>query len=109
MDAGDQTRDRVTCIHCICVWNQLLEQYLHPIGSSDNPREYVEGQVSQQMVCRLGREHNTCAVIGDINGRLSAKGTVARLLILALMGSKEWIPFLQTAVTETQLHPVRTY
>jgi hypothetical protein len=30
-------------------------------------------------------------------------------LILDLMCSKGWIPFLKTAVTETHLHPVRTY
>ena len=91
------------------LWNQLMEQYLHPTGSSDNPREYVEGQVSQQMVRRLGREHNTCAIIGDFNGRLNANDPGTGPLLLDLMCSKGWIPFLQTAVTETQLHPVRTY
>ena len=91
------------------LWNQLLEQYLRPIGSSDNPREYVEGQVSQQMVRRLGKEHNTCAIIGDFNGRLSTKDPGAGPVILDLMCSKGWIPFLHTALTETQLHPVRTY
>ena len=91
------------------LWNQLLEQYLHPIGSSDNPREYVEGQVSQQMVPRLGKEHNTCAIIGDFNGRLSANVLDAMPIILDLMCSKGWIPLLHTAVTDTQLHPVRTY
>jgi hypothetical protein len=64
------------------LWNQLLEQYQHPIGSSDNPREYVEGQVSQQMVRRLGREHNTCAIIGDFNGRLKSNDPGAGPLIL---------------------------
>ena len=61
------------------------------------------------MVCRLGREHNTCAIIGDFNGRLKSNDPGAGSLILDLMCSKGWIPFLQTAVTETQLHPVRTY
>ena len=91
------------------LWNQLLEQYLRPIGSSDNPREYVEGQVSQQMVRRLGKEHNTCAIIADFNGRLSANEPGAGPIILDLMCSKGWIPFLHTAATETQLHPVRMY
>ena len=37
------------------LWNQLLEQYLLPNGLQENPREYVEGHISQQMVRRLGK------------------------------------------------------
>jgi hypothetical protein len=45
----------------------------------------------------------------DFNGRLNVNDPGAGPLILDLMSSKGWIPFLQTAVTETQLYPVRTY
>ena len=51
------------------LWNQLLDQYLQPNGLQENPREYVEGQISQQMVRRLGKERNTCALIGDCKNR----------------------------------------
>ena len=79
------------------LWNQLLDQYLHPNGIRDNPREYVEGQISQQTVRRLGKERNTCAIIGDFNGRLTQQEPGAGPVILDLMCGKRWIPFLHTA------------
>ena len=68
--------------------NQLLDQYLQPNGLQENPREYVEGQISQQMVRRLGKERNTCALIGDFNGRLTQQEPGAGPVILDLMCGK---------------------
>ena len=92
MRAGEQTSEASGSL-----WNQLLDQYLQPIGLQENPREYVEGQISQQMVRRLGKERNTCALIGDFNGRLTQQEPGAGPVILDLMCGKGWIPFLHTA------------
>jgi hypothetical protein len=50
------------------------------------------------MVRRLGKERNTCALIGDFNGRLTDSEPGAGPVILDLMCGKGWIPFLHTAV-----------
>jgi hypothetical protein len=62
MRAGGRTSEAAGSL-----WTQILEQYLQPNGIQENPREYVESQISQQMVRRLGKKRNTCAVIGDLN------------------------------------------
>jgi hypothetical protein len=61
------------------------------------------------MVRCLGNERNTCAIIGDFNGRLSANDPGAGPITLDRMCIKGWIPFMHTAVMKTQLHPVHTY
>jgi hypothetical protein len=92
MRAGAQTSEAGGSL-----WNQLLDQYLYLKGIQENPREYVEGQISQQMVRRLGKERNTCAITGDFNGRLTQQEPGAGPVILDLMCGKGWIPFLHTA------------
>ena len=91
------------------LWTQLLEQYLQPIGIQETPREYVKSQISQQMVRRLGKERNTCALIGDLNGRLTHQEPGAGPVILYLMCGKGWIPFLHTALCGTNIYPIRTF
>ena len=91
------------------LWNQLLDQYLQPNGLQENPREYVEGQISQQMVRRLGKERNTCALIGDFNGRLTQQEPGAEPVIMDLMCGKGWLPFLHTAPRGTNIYPIRTF
>ena len=71
------------------LWNQLLDQYLQPNGLQENPREYVEGRISQQMVHRLGKERNTCALIEDFNGRLTQQEPGAGPVIMDLMCGKD--------------------
>jgi hypothetical protein len=83
MRAGAQTSDAAGFL-----WTQLLEQYLQPNGFQENPREYVESQISQQMVRRLGKERNTCALIGDLSGRLTLQEPGAGPVILDLMCGK---------------------
>ena len=102
--AGTQTSEAAGSL-----WTQLREQYLQPNGIQENSREYVESQISQQMVCRLGKERNTCALIGDLNGRLTPQEPGAGPVILDLMCGKGWIPFLHTALRGTGLHPIRTF
>ena len=48
------------------------------------------------MVRRLGKERNTCALIGDLNGKMTQSDRGAGPYILDTMCSKGWIPFLQT-------------
>ena len=104
MRAGAQTSEASGSL-----WNQLLDQYLQPNGIQKNPREYVEGQISQQMVHRLGKERNTCALIEDFNGRLTQQEPGAGPVILDLMCGKGWIPFLHTAPRGTNIYPIRTF
>jgi hypothetical protein len=104
MGAGAQTSEAGGSL-----WNQLLDQYLHPKVIQENPREYVEGQIAQQMVRRLGKERNTCALIGDFNGRLTQQEPGAGPVILDLMCGKGWIPFLHTAPRGTNIYPIRTF
>ena len=54
------------------LWRQLQDNYLTPRGLQDNPREYTENMVTQQITRRLGKANNTCALIGDLNARLMA-------------------------------------
>jgi hypothetical protein len=61
------------------------------------------------MVRRLGKERNTCALIGDLNGRLTDSKPGAGPVTLDLMCGKGWIPFLHTAARGTKLHPIRTF
>jgi hypothetical protein len=49
------------------------------------------------MVRRLGKKRNTCALIGDLNGRLTDSEPGTGPVILDLMCGKGWIPFLYTA------------
>ena len=104
MRAGARTSDAAGSL-----WTQLLEQYLQPNGIQENPREYVEIQISQQMVRKLGKELNTCALIGDLNGRLTPQEPGAGPVILDLMCGKGWISFLHTATRGTSLHSIRTF
>jgi hypothetical protein len=89
---GAQTSDAAGSL-----WSQLQTAYLTPNGLQDTPREYVENQLTHQMVRRLGKERNTCALIGDLNGRMTQSDRGAGPYILDTMCSKGWIPFLQTA------------
>ena len=61
------------------------------------------------MVRRLGKEHNTCALIGDLNGRLTHQEPGAGPVILDLMCGKGWIPFLHTAPCGTNIYLIRTF
>ena len=63
---GAQTSDSAGSL-----WTQLQTSYLLPNGIQETPREYVESQLTRQMVRRLGKERNTCALIGDLNGRMT--------------------------------------
>ena len=101
MRAGAQTSEAGGSL-----WNQLLDQYLQPNGLQENPREYVEGQISQQMVRRLGKERITCALIGDLNGGLTQQEPGAGPVILDLLCGKGWIPFLHTAPRGTNIYPI---
>ena len=103
MSAGAQTLDAVGSL-----WTQLLEPYLQMNEIQDNPREYVESQISQQMVRRLSKERNTCALIGDLNGHLTHQEPGAGPVILNLMREKIWIPFLHTAPRGTNIYPIQT-
>ena len=83
--------------------------YLIPNGIQETPREYVESQLTRQMVRRLGKDRNTCALIGDLNGRMTESDRGAGPYILDTMCSKGLIPFLQTATRGTQIHPIKTF
>ena len=61
------------------------------------------------MVRRLGKERNTCALIGDLNGKMTQSDRGVGPYILDTMCSKGWIPFLQTATRGTQVHPIKTF
>ena len=101
---GAQTSDSAGSL-----WTQLQTAYLTPNGLQETPREYVENQLTHQMVRRLGKERNTCALIGDLNGRMTQSDRGAGPYILDTMCSKGWIPFLQTAPRGTQVHPIKTF
>ena len=104
MRAGAQTSEAAGSL-----WTHLREQYLQLNGIQENPREYVESQISQQMVRRLGKERNTCALIGDLNGRLTPQEPGAEPVIFNVMCGKGLISFLHTALRGTGLHPLRTF
>ena len=61
------------------------------------------------MVRRFGKERNTCALIGDLNGRLTESDHGTGPGILDTMCSKGWIPFLQTADRGMKIHPITTF
>ena len=70
------------------LWRQLQDNYLTSRGLRHNPREYTESMIAQQKTRRLGRERNTCALIGEFNGRLTAAEPGAGPVILNNLCSK---------------------
>jgi hypothetical protein len=70
------------------LWTKLLTKYLQPNGILESPREYVGCQLTRQMVHRLGNERSTCALIGDLNGRMMESEDGADPVILDTMCSK---------------------
>ena len=63
---GAQTSDSAGSL-----WTQLQTAYLIQNEIQKTPREYVESQLTRQMARRLGKERNTCALIGDLNGKMT--------------------------------------
>ena len=61
------------------------------------------------MTRRLVRERNTCALIEEFNGRLTAVEPGADPVILNNLCSKGWLPFLHTALRYISLYPIRTF